>query len=84
MKGDKKEYQNKKRLYLLGLCGVLAVSGTVYAVTRKTEPQEQQKELVDLNDGEQGLPDGTHEFVQNVTVTPAPPEPTKAPGTGVG
>ncbi len=43
MKGDKKEYQNKKRLYLLGLCGVLAVSGTVYAVTRKTEPQEQQK-----------------------------------------
>ncbi|MDE7325018.1 MAG: peptidoglycan DD-metalloendopeptidase family protein [Lachnospiraceae bacterium] len=84
MKGDKKEYQNKKRLYLLGLCGVLAVSGTVYAVTRKTEPQEQQKELVDLNDGEQGLPDNTQELVQNGVATPIPPNPTQTPQTGVG
>lgn len=50
MKGEKKENQNKKRLYLLGLCGVLAISGAVYAGTRKTEPEESPKELVDLND----------------------------------
>lgn len=64
MKGEKKEYQNKKRLYLLGLCGVLAISGTVYAVTRKSEPQKEQKELVDLNDEGQGVPDEVRDIAQ--------------------
>ncbi len=72
MKGEKKEYQNKKRLYLLGLCGVLAVSGAVYAGTRKSEPNKGQKELVDLND--QG---GQDNPVKNPT--PVPAHPTNEP-----
>lgn len=72
MKGEKKEYQNKKRLYLLGLCGVLAIFGTVYAVTRKSEPQKEQKELVDLNDEGQGVPDEVRDIAQNNVVTPVP------------
>ncbi len=74
MKGEKKEYQNKKQLYLLALCGVLAVSGAVYAGTRKSEPDKEQKELVDLND--EG---GGQELAQNQTVTPAPLKPTNTP-----
>lgn len=76
MKGEKKEYQNKKRLYLLGLCGVLAISGTVYAVTRKTEPAKEQKDLVDLNDEGKGLPDGVEELAKNNDATPVPLSPT--------
>ena len=77
MKGEKKEYQNKKRLYLLGLCGVLAISGTVYAVTRKSEPQKEQKELVDLNDEGQGVPDEIRDIAQNDIATPVPDQPDK-------
>ncbi len=83
MKGEKKEYQNKKRLYLLGLCGVLAISGTVFAVTRKSETPKEQKELVDLNDEGKGLPDGTEELAKNNDATPVPLGPTNEP-TGVG
>ena len=50
MKGEKKETKNKKQLYLLALCGVLAVSGAGYAGTRKNEPEKPGKELVDLNE----------------------------------
>lgn len=73
MKGEKKEYQNKKRLYLLGLCGVLAISGAVYAGTRKNEPNKGQKELVDLNEEEQGNP------VKDQSPTTAPVRPTGEP-----
>ena len=80
MKGENKEYQNNKRLYLLGLCGILAVSGTVYAVTRKSEPAKEQKELVDLNDEGKGLPDGAEELAKNNDATPVPLGPTNEPG----
>lgn len=72
MKGEKKEYQNKKRLYLLGLCGVLAISGTIYAGTRKTEPQKEPKELVDLNDEGSGLPPASDDLAQQNEVTKEP------------
>lgn len=72
MKGEKKEYQNKKRLYLLGLCGVLAISGTIYAGTRKTEPQKSPKELVDLNEEGQDLPLESDDLVQQNKGTEEP------------
>lgn len=77
MKGEKKEYQNKKQLYLLALCGVLAVSGVVYAGTRKNEPRKEQKELVDLND--EGQKEGGGELAQNQDTPPAKVQPTNTP-----
>lgn len=86
MKGEKKETKNKRQLYLLALCGVLAISGAVYAGTRKNEPDKPDKpgkELVDLNEkpGDQSLPeqDGKNPGGQTDA-----PEPTAGgtPGTG--
>ena len=50
MKGEKREYGNKKRIYLLAACGVLAISGAVYAGTRPDTRTEPRKDLVDLNE----------------------------------
>ena len=86
MKGEKKEIKNKKQLYLLALCGVLAVSGAVYAGTRKSEPEKPGKELVDLNEpGDQSLPgqDGQGSGVQASIPSPtagAAPGPSGQPG----
>ncbi len=60
MKGAKKELGNKKRLYLLAVCGVLAVSGAVYAGTRGNgdKPEEPKQDLVDLNEEPGGISQG--------------------------
>lgn len=50
MKGEKREYGNKKRICLLAACGVLAISGAVYAGTRPDTRTEPRKDLVDLNE----------------------------------
>lgn len=49
MKGENKDSWKKKRWYLLAVCGVLAVSGMVYAGNR-TGKEEQKVPLVDLNE----------------------------------
>lgn len=60
MKGAKKELGNKKRLYLLAVCGVLAVSGAIYAGTRGSgnKPEEPKQDLVDLNEEPGGISQG--------------------------
>lgn len=50
MKGEKKQVKKNKGLYVIALCGVLAVSGAVYAGTRGKDNTEQEKDLVDLNE----------------------------------
>lgn len=50
LKEEKKETKKNKRLYLAALCGVLAISGAVYAGTRGSNEKGPEKNLVDLNE----------------------------------
>lgn len=51
MKGEKKSQKKGKSVYMLALCGVLAVSGAVYAGNQNKEKSNQEeRDLVDLNE----------------------------------
>lgn len=50
MKGQNKLGGNKRQLYWLALCGVLAISGTVYAGIRPREEKTPEDKLIDLNE----------------------------------
>ncbi|MBQ9119755.1 MAG: peptidoglycan DD-metalloendopeptidase family protein [Lachnospiraceae bacterium] len=50
MKGEKKTPVKGKGMYVLALCGVLAVSGAIYAGNKAKEQPEEKQDLVDLNE----------------------------------
>ncbi len=85
MKDEKKGKKKGKSVYVVALCGVLAVSGLVYAGNRnkvEKEQEEQNQNLVDLNEAPKREQPGHDETGTAPTNTPGQPgitSPEKIP-----